>query len=252
MTVDPAPSEGAAPWLIYGRMAAVLAALPSVAKTKQNTDQGFPFRGIDDVVNALSECLSAQQIFYLPSTLERISEVRQTRGGASLWVVHLHVAFTFYAPDGSNVTADTWGEGVDMADKATSKAHTFALKACLLEAFNIATADLEDPDGSGEASVPVPRDVFVEGGWAGKAEHDAARVPLREAYRRLDGVQRDAFAVFCKQHGIVAKAPWSRAEADLVGGFLAEVGVIPALAEHECVWDEVDGRRFCGVCETAH
>jgi hypothetical protein len=232
-------------------MANVLRDLPAVGKGKRNTDQQFNFRGIDDVVNALHECLAEHQVFYLPSTLERLTEVRQTRSGASLWVVHLHVAFTFFAVDGSNVTADTWGEGVDMADKATSKAHTFAQKSCLLEAFNVATADMVDPDATGEESRPPepadPEQWFKDNGWARQAEHDEWRAPRVAKLKEIDPIRREGFKAWCAQNKVpgFAEGAHTRDQAKGIDGYLEAAGLLEA---HKHEYDE---EMYCVVCGEA-
>lgn len=222
-SITAGPSQPAA--AIYELMGKVLAECPAIGKNQRNQAQSFSFRGIDDILDALNPILARHGVFYLPEVLELRHEVRVTGQSKSQWVVFAHVRWRFFAPDGSFVEGSMWGEGADSGDKACSKAMTMSAKSMLAQAFAISCNE-EDPDGSGEESVPVPRDVFVEGGWAGKAEHDAARLPLSEAYGRLDKMQREAFAVFCKKHGVVANAPWSRVEAELITGFLEQAGIM--------------------------
>lgn len=191
--------------LIFERMAAVLADLDAVGKDRRNSDQGFSFRGIEDIVNALHDCLGDNHVFYLPRVLERVPEVRQTKHGATLWTVHLHVGYRFYTTDGSFVEADAWGEGVDMADKATSKAMTFAQKSTLLQVFNIATADLDDPDATGVESVPPtddPRDWYQQNGWTDKAEHDAYRTATTDLLGKATAAEQAAFKAWREAEGI--------------------------------------------------
>lgn len=212
--------------LIYGRMAAVLSDLNAVGKGSRNKDQGFDYRGIEDIVNALHGCLADHEVFYLPKVLERLPEVRQTRGGNPMWAVHLHVSFTFYTVDGSSVEASTWGEGTDLADKATSKAHTFAQKSCLLQAFNIATADMEDPDATGIESGPPSedaRDWFQQNGWADKAEHDAYRLSITDLLKRAQPAEQAAFKAWRETEGIPGfTSAHTKEQAGLVSSHILE------------------------------
>lgn len=132
--------------LIFERMHAVLAALPAIGKEQENVQQGFKFRGIDDVMNALNPLLTKHGVFYVPEVLERVAATRATRNGGVMYEVNLHVRFTFYAPDGSSVTASGWGEGTDSGDKSTSKAMTGAMKYVLFEVFAISTKEASDLD----------------------------------------------------------------------------------------------------------
>lgn len=131
---------------IHVLMSRVLADLPAIGKNQMNQQQGFKFRGFDDVIDALNPLLAKHGVFFVPTVLERIDSHRQTRNGGTLWVVALHVQYTFYGPNGDSVTATGWGEGTDSGDKATQKAMTGALKYVLFQTFAIATKETADSD----------------------------------------------------------------------------------------------------------
>lgn len=136
-----------APATVYERMVAILAELPPIGKNRRNQQQGFMFRGHDDVLNAPNPLLAKHGVFVLPRTLERLDSQRATRNGGVMWTVHLHVEFRFYGAGGDYVECSTWGEGTDSGDKATSKAHTMAFKYALFEVFAISSEEASDPDG---------------------------------------------------------------------------------------------------------
>ena len=48
---------------IHQAMAAILAEIPSIGKDNRNKDQGFQYRGIDDVYNALHPLLARHKVF---------------------------------------------------------------------------------------------------------------------------------------------------------------------------------------------
>jgi hypothetical protein len=135
-------------------LAKVMADVGTIGKDKRNTQQGFNFRGIDDVMNALHGPLARHGVLVVPEVLERLAETRKTAKGGDMNVVHLHVRFTFHGPAGDQITGSAWGEAQDSADKSTGKAHSMALKTFLLEAFQIPTEDLDDADATGEAATP--------------------------------------------------------------------------------------------------
>jgi len=151
-----APPEPTAP-LIYAQMGKVLADLPAVPKSERNSQQGYAVQGIDDIVDALHPALAAHGVFLVPLVVDRIAEQRQTRNSNStIWTIHLLVEFRFHAADGSWVSALTWGEGTDAGDKATSKAHTMALKAALRQVFCIAEGGPDPDTQTTEESTPPP------------------------------------------------------------------------------------------------
>ena len=147
---------------IYAQMAAALKAVAPVGLEGENREQHYKFRAIEDVMTAVHAALASAELFYTPTVIERLTETRQTVGGRAMNVVHLYVQFTFYATDGSNVSVCTWGEGTDMADKATNKAMTQALKYALIQTFCIAERDLPDPDATTEDAAPAQLSAVYE------------------------------------------------------------------------------------------
>jgi hypothetical protein len=142
--------------MIFPAMLSVMADVKAIEKSRRNEQQGFNFRGIEDILNELHDICARHGVFALPQVQERDATHRQTRGGGSLWTEHHRVRYTFWAEDGSHVDAEVWGEGTDSADKATAKAYTSAFKTLLIQAFQIPTADAEDPDRAAEESTPPP------------------------------------------------------------------------------------------------
>lgn len=107
---------------IYAAMSAAMADIGAVGKEKRNQQQGFMYRGIDDVMNALYPVLSAHGLFIAPEVLEHTREERKTAKGGNLIYSIMKVRYTVYAEDGSSVSATVIGEGMDSADKSSNKA----------------------------------------------------------------------------------------------------------------------------------
>lgn len=139
-------SEAARAPMIYGAISAAMADITAIGKGKYNQQQGFKFRGIDDVMNILKPILTKHQIFTVPTVLEQTRESRTTLSGGELRYSLLKIAFSFYAPDGSHVDAVTLGEGMDSGDKASNKAMSIAYKYALFQVFCIPTEEMIDPD----------------------------------------------------------------------------------------------------------
>ena len=145
--------------MIYKQLIACLRGTSAITKDKKNAQQGYRFRGIDDVYNALHPIFEENGVLPVPEVLESRREERQTKGGGNLIYTVLKLKVTFYAEDGSNVSAIVQGEGMDSADKSTNKAMSAAYKYALFQLLCIPTeetatdADAETP----EISHPVQK-----------------------------------------------------------------------------------------------
>jgi hypothetical protein len=134
------------PGKIYAAMSAVMLDVDPIAKDRKNAAQGYQFRGIDDVYQALQSILGKHGVFTTSEILSERTEERKTSKGSDLIYRVLHIRWRFYASDGSFVTTETIGEGMDSGDKASNKAMSVAHKYALLQAFCIPTDDPKDPE----------------------------------------------------------------------------------------------------------
>lgn len=136
---------------VYAAINEVTAIMASegIAKSRRNQQQGYQFRGIDDVFSALSRHLANAKLCILPRVLHRDVVERATKsGGVSTYVV-LDVEFDLVSSvDGSKHTIRTMGEAMDTADKATNKAMSAAMKYACLLAFQIPTEGDNDTENS--------------------------------------------------------------------------------------------------------
>lgn len=135
--------------LIYQKMANVYKEVEAIAKTKNNAgDLKYPFRGIDDVYNTLHKVFAKEGIFLVPETISSGVEPITSKSGSNGFHIISRIKFTFYAEDGSSVSAISEGEAIDYGDKATSKSQSMAIKYALLQTFMIPTEDTEDGDAT--------------------------------------------------------------------------------------------------------
>ena len=131
---------------IYQAINAVMQEIGFIGKNQKNQQQGFMFRGIDAVMNAINPALIKNKVFVVPEVLEQLREERQTKSGNNLIYSVCKVKYTFYAEDGSFVEAVVIGEGMDSGDKATNKAMSIAFKYACFQVFCIPTEEMKDPD----------------------------------------------------------------------------------------------------------
>lgn len=131
---------------IYKAMREIMAASEAITKDRKNLQQGYMFRGIDDVYNSLHAIMAQHGVFMLTEVLEERSEERQNKSGGALIYRILKIKFTFCAEDGSSVSSIVIGEAMDSGDKASNKALSVAQKYCLMQTFLIPTDDPKDPE----------------------------------------------------------------------------------------------------------
>lgn len=131
---------------IYEAISATMNDVGAIGKNTRNTQQGFMFRGIDAVMNALQPALIKNHIFVVPEVLEQTREERMSQKGGTLIYSICRIKYTFFAEDGSNVSAVVIGEGMDSGDKATNKAMSIAFKYACFQVFCIPTEEMKDPD----------------------------------------------------------------------------------------------------------
>ena len=140
-------------------MAKVMGAVQAVRKADRNQQQGFNFRGIDAVVNAVGPALREHGVVVVPLAEHVEHEAYTTKNGAQMRNTTLRVRFRFYGPAGDWIEAVTIGEASDAGDKSVSKAHSVAFRTALLQALAIPT-DEPDPDSAvyerAQAAQPQP------------------------------------------------------------------------------------------------
>lgn len=127
---------------VYAAISAVARDMAEVgiSKDRENRQQGFSFRGIDQVYNALAPMLAKHGLVILPRITERTVTERVTQKGGVLFYVVVKAEFDFVATeDGSMHTIVTYGEAMDSGDKATNKAMSIAYKYAAFQTFCIPT-----------------------------------------------------------------------------------------------------------------
>lgn len=131
---------------IYKAIAAIMAETAAIGKDKKNEMQGYKFRGIDDVYNAVHPLFAKHGVFSVPQVLEDRTEERTTSKGSALIYRVLKIKYTFFANDGSFIESIVMGEGMDSGDKASNKAMAVAHKYAILQILSIPTNDDKDPE----------------------------------------------------------------------------------------------------------
>lgn len=204
---------------IYAAMANIQADVEPIAKDQTNTGQGFKFRGIDDVYNALHGLFAKYRVFCLPQVLSERSEDRESARGNALIYRVLTIVYTFVAEDGSTVQATVVGEAMDSGDKAANKAMAVAHKYALLQVFTIPTEATDDPDQ--ETPDVLPR---RDGGTFSLRQRGTEPGKISAAQQRLIFTQQKAKGIpidqmrahFSATFGVSHTADLERTDMDAV------------------------------------
>lgn len=186
-----------APVAVYHAINAVQADLArtGIAKDRRNQQQGYQFRGIDDVYAALAPLLAKHQLCILPRMLARTSTERQTPRGGVLFYVTVEAEFDFVsAEDGSRHTVRTFGEAMDSGDKATNKAMSAAYKYACLQAFSIPTEGDNDADATSHEPVAqaAPDMQTILQSLQGAPSLEILKGHFAAAWQMLDAAHRPA------------------------------------------------------------
>lgn len=172
---------------IYQAISGVMADIGAIGKDKKNAQQGFKYRGVDDVMNALQPVMVKHGLFVVPEIIDQKREERQTSRGGNLIYSVCTVRYTFYAKDGSSVQCVVIGEGMDSGDKATNKAMSIAFKYACFQVFCIPTEEMKDPDA--EVHEVVPKNERTE-----DPKIAAAKAKANEVKRMLVKIMGDKTA----------------------------------------------------------
>lgn len=179
---------------VYAAISAVAKdmAATGISKDRKNAQQGFNFRGIDQVYNALAPALVNHGLLILPRITERTVTERTTQKGGVLFYVVVKAYFDFVSTeDGSIHTVTTYGEAMDSGDKATNKAMSIAYKYAAFQAFCIPTEETAiDADAEVHSVQPVVADqILAEFTQYASTENDSKKLQEQYAatWSRLNG-----------------------------------------------------------------
>jgi len=132
---------------IFTKIIDIMADIGPIGKDKQNKQQGFKYRGIDDVMNHLQPLFIKHRVVPVVTVTDRKREAIPTKSGGSLTYTVLTMNVTLYAENGSNVVVTVDGEAMDPGDKSTNKAISVGYKYAMFTLFCIPTDEMIDPDG---------------------------------------------------------------------------------------------------------
>jgi len=166
---------------VYTAISAVTERLAKsgISKDRKNKQQGYNFRGIDDIYDALAAALHQSGLCIIPNVISRTVTEKKSKSGGTLFYVVLDVRYDFVsAIDGSSHTAQVVGEAMDSGDKASNKAMSAAYKYVCLQTFCIPTEGENDADATTHEVASPPTQ---QAAWTGPA----SKQELLETYTGL-------------------------------------------------------------------
>lgn len=109
-----------------------------VAKERDNTAQGFKYRGIDDALNSFSGPFARAKVLTTPVFETVLRDEVKTRNSSMFRSIVSCVCTFLSLEDGSTITVGPFeGEATDVLDKATTKATSVALRNLLFMTFTV-------------------------------------------------------------------------------------------------------------------
>ncbi len=181
---------------IIKQLTKVMDEVGAVRKSERNTHQNFNFRGIDNIVNAVSPALRMHGVVVVPTVNASEAETLEIgQNRTRMGYVRVNVTYTFYATDGSNIAATVVAESMDSGDKATAKAMSVAFRTALLQTLCLPTDEI-DPDAETyvrsdapvkqAASKPASASRLPAGGKAAPPISDNQLKFLRDTMKKVE------------------------------------------------------------------
>ena len=140
-------------------LSAVMDDVQAVRKADRNAQQGYVFRGIDAVVNAVGPAFRKHGVLAVPAKTEARYRDVLTNTGKPSRECTVTVTYRFYGPAGDFIECEVPGESMDFGDKGAPKAMSVAYRIALLQALCIPTDEPDADSQSYERAEPRPVEV---------------------------------------------------------------------------------------------
>jgi len=141
---------------VYQRFNLAMIEIKAVPKDRTNKEQGFKYRGSEDIINTVQPIITKHGLFFIPELIEITTEERESRSGGNLIYRIMTFHDWIYGLEGDCIARpiDVVGESMDSGDKASQKAQTKAEALAFVKAFKIPTGDGDSDTSEGESSGP--------------------------------------------------------------------------------------------------
>jgi hypothetical protein len=134
---------------VFEAVSAAMGDVRAVGKDSKNTSQGqgFMFRGIDAVMDAVGPAFRRHGVVVVPRKIKAIEYTTVTVGAKQTVMasVRLQMVYRWFGPLGDHYDTEVPGEAFDSGDKGTAKAMSVAYRTLLIQALTLPTGD-RDPE----------------------------------------------------------------------------------------------------------
>lgn len=136
----PGPDESLTKALVEAR-----SRLDKIPKHGRNTQHGYDYARLEDVLDEVRSALDAAGIMVIPNVVEAsVEKVGESRSGNAAWMASIVMETTW--TNGSSSFTTRWpGLAIDYSDKAYTKAYSNTLKYALIQTLLVSSGDV-DPD----------------------------------------------------------------------------------------------------------
>lgn len=195
-------------------LASVMAEVQSVGKDGKNTQQGYNFRGIDGVVNAVGPALRKHGVVIIPTLLEsNYRDIEVGKNRTLMREVTVTVRYTIHGPAGDTLEGTVVGESMDSGDKGTAKAFSVAYRTFLLQALTIPTHQPDPDEQTYERSEAIYEDPAAPG----------LRSSIEGAISKLSDDQKSDLKAWFAEQRLPAVRRMSAGQCEVVLDHLLEV-----------------------------
>lgn len=179
--------------LIHGKICALMADVGSIGKDARNADDGFDYRSVEQVCQRLQPLLVKHELYATCEIVSQQTIARSSVAGSDLLNSVLRLKYTVHAVDGSCISSEVVGEGIDPSDKASNKAMSVGFKYFWCQLLCIPYGSV-DPDavshktGNPKAAMSMPAPPKTKAPDASPPKTVDAHEECRAAITRLAGI----------------------------------------------------------------
>lgn len=224
---------------IYESITAVQSQVEFIGKDKQVQSGGsYRYRGVDQVLNTLHPLFAKHKIFAVPEVIDILTrEQRETKSGGIMLYQVLKIKYTFYAEDGSSVSAIVVGEAMDSGDKVSNKCMSVAYKYACFQILSIPTEETtQDPDDTND---PLPPKKETRRREEKSNVEKGATPPITEKELKSYGVQDiEGTVKWVEGKAQKALSELDEEEKEVVRGILKRKQIEREAADISAPWDE--------------
>lgn len=147
---------------IFAAMIGIMAEMEPITKDRRNKEQGYAFRGVEDIMKAANPLFVKYQVIPVCVKTETVSDENvKSKAGTAGFARCRRYTYRFYAIDGSSIDSVFEGEGIDYGDKATRKASSSGYADMLFKTFVVPTEEDDIENHSHELSAdPAPEKTY--------------------------------------------------------------------------------------------